>query len=123
MPTADELAEFRDLIIGAKTGNVAVTDALADVSSDAFLGDEGLSRQKYVQDDFVKQRQNDKTVSTDDLIHRMTVAKCVGNHRLKAKRANNHSRWMALSQHEVGVTVDIWERVRELDNRRKTRLV
>jgi hypothetical protein len=50
----------------------------------------------------VKQRQADKSITSDDLIHQMTLAK------LKT-----------LSLHEEEVTIEIWEQMKELDARRK----
>ncbi|KII88881.1 hypothetical protein PLICRDRAFT_109472 [Plicaturopsis crispa FD-325 SS-3] len=88
MPSAEKLASFRALVLGAKSGNVQM----------------GEDASKYVQEDFVKERQQDKTVTADDLIHRMTIA-----------------RLLALSSHEKEISIDTWERMKTLDARRKAR--
>jgi len=88
LPCAEKLAQFRKLVEAAKAGNVQVRDAASE----------------YIQNDFVRERQDDKNVSTDDFILRMTIA-----------------RLLALSLQESEMTVDVWERAKALDGRRKAR--
>jgi hypothetical protein len=33
------------------------------------------ARQQYIQEDFVKQRQEDQSITMDDLIHQMTISR------------------------------------------------
>jgi len=72
----------------AKAGKVQVDETAAE----------------YIQNDFVRERQDDKSITADDLILRMTIA-----------------RLLALSLHEKEVNVKIWERAKALDGRRKAR--
>ncbi|KAI0075471.1 hypothetical protein K474DRAFT_1664215 [Panus rudis PR-1116 ss-1] len=59
MPPPQRLTAFRDLIVGAQSGKVQVSEATSE----------------YIQQDFVTERQRNKAVTGDDLIRRMTVAK------------------------------------------------
>ncbi|KAL6309164.1 mini-chromosome maintenance replisome factor-domain-containing protein [Sparassis latifolia] len=58
-PPPAQLAAFRALILGARTGRVAVSEETSE----------------YIQSDFVRERKRDTAVTSDDLIRRMTVAK------------------------------------------------
>ncbi|EGN96137.1 hypothetical protein SERLA73DRAFT_185710 [Serpula lacrymans var. lacrymans S7.3] len=89
MPATDELIAFRRLVAGAKAGNVQVADKTST----------------YIQDDFVEQRKRDNSITVDDLIHLMTVA-----------------RLLALSLYESELSTDVWKRAKELESRRKLRL-
>ncbi|KIP01863.1 hypothetical protein PHLGIDRAFT_79981, partial [Phlebiopsis gigantea 11061_1 CR5-6] len=88
-PPPATLAAFRDLVVGAQTGKVHVGETTAE----------------HVQQDFVRDRQQDAAVTSEDLIRRMTVAKLY-----------------ALSLHAPELTVDIWERAKAFDERRRARL-
>ncbi|OCH95277.1 hypothetical protein OBBRIDRAFT_767998 [Obba rivulosa] len=89
MPPPAQLAAFRDLVVGARFGKVQVTQEVSE----------------YIQSDFVRERQQDKSMTSDDLIRRMTVAKL-----------------FALSHHKPDLTVDLWERTKVLDRQRLARL-
>jgi len=89
LPPTEKLALFRQLIGGAKTGRVTIGD---DISN-------------YIQDDFVRERQQALGVNSDDLVLRMSA-----------------SRLMTLSLHEQEMTRVIWERTKALDNERKARI-
>ncbi|THV01714.1 hypothetical protein K435DRAFT_775943 [Dendrothele bispora CBS 962.96] len=100
LPPQDKLEMFRSLVGGAKIGLVGVSEDAAE----------------FIQEDFVEERRTSNIASTsaskphskitaDDLIRRMTMAKL-----------------LALSLHETEVTVDIWNRMKELDARRTSRL-
>ncbi|GJE86827.1 mini-chromosome maintenance complex-binding protein [Phanerochaete sordida] len=89
LPEATKLAAFRDLVVGAQQGKVQVSAAISE----------------YIQQDFVRDRQQDKAITSEDLIRRMTVAKLY-----------------ALSMHQTELTVDIWERAKAFDERRRARL-
>ncbi|THH31765.1 hypothetical protein EUX98_g2426 [Antrodiella citrinella] len=90
MPSQEQLTAFRDLIAGARSGKVSVTETTS----------------AYIQQDFVRDRQADKSITSEDLIRRMTVAKLY-----------------ALSCHATELTIDMWERSKALDDRRKARLL
>ncbi|CCM03825.1 uncharacterized protein FIBRA_05974 [Fibroporia radiculosa] len=59
LPPPARLAAFRDFVVGARSGKVQVDEATSE----------------YIQRDFVRDRQQDKSITSDDLIRRMTVAK------------------------------------------------
>ncbi|KAH9951487.1 mini-chromosome maintenance replisome factor-domain-containing protein [Amylocystis lapponica] len=90
LPPPAQLEAFRDLVVGARAGKVGVCEETSE----------------YIQRDFVRERQRDKTVTSEDLIRRMTVAKLY-----------------ALSKHETNLSVDMWERAKSFDERRRARLV
>lgn len=89
LPAPEKLAAFRDLVVGAQNGKVNVSEATSE----------------YIQQDFVRDRQKDKAITSDDLIRRMTVAKLY-----------------ALSMHQTELTIDVWERAKAFDERRKARV-
>ncbi|KAF5365678.1 hypothetical protein D9758_003140 [Tetrapyrgos nigripes] len=100
LPAQDRLEAFRNLVCSSKIGTTGVAEDAAE----------------YIQNDFVNQRKvnSDNTLSTsaakptvtaDDLIQKMMVAKS-----------------LALSLHESEVTVDIWKRMKELDMKRVERV-
>ncbi|KZT66826.1 hypothetical protein DAEQUDRAFT_694992 [Daedalea quercina L-15889] len=86
MPDAERLAAFRDLVVGARSGKMQVS---AETS-------------EHIQQDFVRDRQQDQSITSGDLIRRMTVAKL-----------------LALSMHEPSLSVDVWERAKACDERRR----
>ncbi|KZP29893.1 hypothetical protein FIBSPDRAFT_946403 [Athelia psychrophila] len=59
LPPPEKLAQFRQLILAAKTGTVQVAEAASG----------------QIQDDFVKDRQKDSKVTAEDLILKMTIAR------------------------------------------------
>ncbi|KAI0637270.1 mini-chromosome maintenance replisome factor-domain-containing protein [Trametes polyzona] len=59
LPSADKLAAFRDLVVGARSGKVQVPEDTSE----------------YIQTGFVRERQNDRALAADDLIRQMTIAK------------------------------------------------
>ncbi|KAJ7168060.1 mini-chromosome maintenance replisome factor-domain-containing protein [Mycena crocata] len=93
LPSAEMLTMFRDLVGGAKMGNVTIGESVAE----------------YIQEDFVSERKAAPTpaeaVTSDDLIHRMMVA-----------------RLLTLSMHQHEVSIEIWERVKVMEATRKRRL-
>lgn len=89
MPSEETLARFRDVVVGARGGKVQVPESTSE----------------YIQQDFVRDRQQDKSITSDDLIRRMMIAKLY-----------------ALSLHHTELTVDTWERAKALDKRRLDRL-
>ncbi|KAF8892672.1 mini-chromosome maintenance replisome factor-domain-containing protein [Infundibulicybe gibba] len=98
LPPLKTLQNFRHLVGGAKVGTVTVGENVA----------------QYIQDDFVTERKtkaqqgegkNGEAISAEDLIHRMLIA-----------------RLMTLSVHEPDVSVEIWEKTKALDARRRGRL-
>ncbi|KAI0811039.1 putative alanine racemase-domain-containing protein [Irpex lacteus] len=90
LPDVEDLKAFRDLVVGSRAGKVQVTEATS----------------QYIQQDFVRDRQQNPAITSDDLIRRMTIAKLY-----------------ALSLHETELSVDTWERAKALDERRIARLV
>ncbi|KAI0781236.1 mini-chromosome maintenance replisome factor-domain-containing protein [Trametes elegans] len=86
LPLPDKLAAFRDLIVGARSGKVQVSDATSE----------------HIQAEFVRERQDDRSLTADDLIRRMTVSKLY-----------------ALSLHEPSLTVEIWQRAKAFDDQRR----
>jgi len=68
----------------------------------------GEATGKYVEEDFVKERAatNSPGFTADDLIQRMLI-----------------SRMMALSFHELTVTIEIWELAKDLERRTKPRTI
>ncbi|KAF9810959.1 hypothetical protein IEO21_06763 [Rhodonia placenta] len=86
LPSAERLAAFRDLLVGARAGKVHVSEETSE----------------HIQRDFVRERQQDRSVTSDDLIRRMSIAKLY-----------------ALSLHETELTVDVWERAKAFDERRR----
>lgn len=91
-PPFDKLKSFRSYIASCRTviGRVHVSEATS----------------KHIEEDFVHQRQKDKTVTSDDLIHLMRVA-----------------RLLTASSLLDEVTIEIWEATKALEARRKARLV
>ncbi|KAJ7070358.1 putative alanine racemase-domain-containing protein [Mycena belliarum] len=92
LPAPETLMMFRNLVGGAKTGNVSVGEKVAE----------------YIQEDFVSERKaasSAATVTSDDLIHRMMIA-----------------RLLTLSLHQSEVSTEIWERVKAMEETRKMRL-
>ncbi|KAI6167199.1 mini-chromosome maintenance replisome factor-domain-containing protein [Pisolithus thermaeus] len=89
-PSPGKLAIFRSFIKACKatTGKVKVSEAAS----------------KYIQEDFVRQRQEDKTTTPDDLIHLMRAA-----------------RLLAASYLQEEVTIEVWEKTKELEAARKSR--
>ncbi|KAI0051140.1 hypothetical protein FA95DRAFT_1535295 [Auriscalpium vulgare] len=61
---------------------------------------------EYIQSDFVQERKADSSVTSEDLKQTLTVARLLG-----------------ISLREKEVTVDIWNRAKELDKRRKARFM
>ncbi|CDO77853.1 hypothetical protein BN946_scf185032.g5 [Trametes cinnabarina] len=59
LPSAEKLAAFRDLIVGARNGKVHVSEATSE----------------HIQSEFVRERQSDRNLTADDLIRRMTISK------------------------------------------------
>nr|GAT58009.1 predicted protein [Mycena chlorophos] len=61
---------------------------------------------EHIQEDFVKERKAaEGKITSEDLIHRMTTA-----------------RLLALSMHQPTITLDVWERVRQLEETRRARI-
>lgn len=91
-PSPGKLAVFRSYIKACKAaiGKVRVSEATS----------------KYIQEDFVRRRQEDKTTTPDDLIHLMRTA-----------------RLLAASYLQEGVTIEVWEKTKELEAARKSRAV
>ncbi|CAL1703945.1 unnamed protein product [Somion occarium] len=89
LPSTDRLDAFRDLVVAAQRGKVHVSEATSE----------------YIQQDFVIERQQNKAVTSEDLIRRMTVAKLY-----------------TLSMHRPELTIDIWEQAKAFDERRLARL-
>ncbi|KAI6043125.1 putative alanine racemase-domain-containing protein [Pisolithus marmoratus] len=91
-PSSEKLKTFRSYIAACKAtaGKVKVTEATS----------------KHIQEDFVRQRQEDKMTTPDDLVHLMKAA-----------------RLLAASYHQEEVTVDVWEKMKELEVARKMRTV
>ncbi|KAF8514049.1 hypothetical protein JB92DRAFT_2920727 [Gautieria morchelliformis] len=88
LPSADRMDAFRRLLAGAKKGKVEITDEVS----------------QHIQADFVHQRQEDKTITGEDLMTRMSIA-----------------RLMALLLHNTVLTTEVWQEAKELDQRRKRR--
>jgi len=88
LPSIDKLEAFRRLILGAKAGNIEVTDPISE----------------HIQEDFVRQRKSDDPMSPEDLKQNITLARLI-----------------CLTMHESSVTVDGWERAKELNKRRMAR--
>lgn len=61
LPPDEDMAAFRDLVIGAQSGKVQVSESVSE----------------YIQKDFVNERQENPAVTSADLIRRMTIAKWV----------------------------------------------
>ncbi|KAI0710385.1 mini-chromosome maintenance replisome factor-domain-containing protein [Cerioporus squamosus] len=89
MPSREKLAAFRDLVVGARCGKVQVPEATSE----------------YIQAQFVRERQGNRSVTADDLIRWMTVSKLY-----------------ALSLHEATLSVETWQRAKALDDLRRTLL-
>ncbi|PCH38721.1 hypothetical protein WOLCODRAFT_115930, partial [Wolfiporia cocos MD-104 SS10] len=86
LPPPEKLAAFRNLVVGARAGKVKVSEETSE----------------YIQQDFVRDRQQDSSITSDDLIRRMTVA-----------------RLYALSLHETSLSIDVWESAKRLDEQRR----
>ncbi|KAG8217374.1 aspartic peptidase domain-containing protein [Butyriboletus roseoflavus] len=88
LPPAGKMAVYRSYIAACKavSEKVQVTEETS----------------KHIQDDFVRRRQQDKSVTPDELIHLMKVA-----------------RLLAASWLQNEVTIDVWEKAKELDRRRQ----
>ncbi|KAE9408777.1 hypothetical protein BT96DRAFT_962714 [Gymnopus androsaceus JB14] len=92
LPPAEKLQAWRKLI----GGGIGVSDAASD----------------YIQEEFQRRKNPQQTdgkskgiTTPDDLIHRMLMTKL-----------------LALSMHEPEVTVEIWERMKDLEKRRLARV-
>jgi len=88
LPEPKMLSTFRDLISSARNGKTTISD---DIS-------------KSIQADFVADRQRSGSISSDDLIRRMAIA-----------------RVLALSYHKQEISDEIWSKAKALDERRMDR--
>jgi hypothetical protein len=90
IPDTVKLAAYRSFLAAAKRcfGTVQVAEETS----------------RHIQEDFVRQRQEDSSITADDLIHLMKVA-----------------RLLAASMLEREITVDIWETSKRLDASRRKR--
>ncbi|KAG1748962.1 putative alanine racemase-domain-containing protein [Suillus paluster] len=90
LPDTVKLAAYRSFLAAAKQcyGTVQVAEETS----------------RHIQEDFVRHRQEDPSITADDLIHSMKVA-----------------RMLAASMLEREVTIDIWERSKRLDADRRKR--
>ncbi|KAI8998908.1 putative alanine racemase-domain-containing protein [Trametes punicea] len=86
LPSEEKLAAFRDLVVGARSGKVQVPETTSE----------------HIQAEFVRERQNDRNLTADDLIRRMTVSKLY-----------------ALSLHEPSLSVETWQRAKAFDDQRR----
>ncbi|KAI0362760.1 hypothetical protein OH77DRAFT_1585098 [Trametes cingulata] len=86
LPPAEKLAAFRDLVVGARVGKVQVP----------------VETSEHIQTEFVRERQGDRSLTADDLIRRMTVAKLY-----------------ALSAHEPSLSIETWQRAKKFDDERR----
>ena len=77
---------FRRLLASAKSGQVEITDHVSQVIRRPEYLISGNPRlmyryllffKKHIQDDFVRERQRDKTISPEDLMTRMSIARWV----------------------------------------------
>ncbi|OSD02777.1 hypothetical protein PYCCODRAFT_1477424 [Trametes coccinea BRFM310] len=59
LPSAERLAAFRDLIVGARGGKVQVPETTSE----------------HIQSDFVQERRGNRGLTADDLVRRMRVSK------------------------------------------------
>lgn len=82
LPPPEKLLQFRQLIGGAKVGNVVVGEATGKVSfciSRSATNVRINDQQKYIEEDFVRERSasTDKksSLTSDDLIRRMLIAR------------------------------------------------
>ncbi|KAJ7716661.1 hypothetical protein DFH07DRAFT_862016 [Mycena maculata] len=89
LPPPAKFAAFRALLGGAKAGGVKIGEGVGE----------------HIQSSFVAERKQDNSVTAEDLMHRIAVA-----------------RLMTLSLHQSEVTVEVWERVRELEEVRRARV-
>ncbi|KAG8863079.1 hypothetical protein FRB96_009259 [Tulasnella sp. 330] len=100
LPPAEKLDAFRRLICGALVGDAKVTQTVGKTLSDP----------KYIQADFVKERSESASklspITPDDLRLRMNVA-----------------RLLALTYHESEVTEDIWNKMKTIEEARRSRLI
>ncbi|KAF8436900.1 putative alanine racemase-domain-containing protein [Boletus edulis BED1] len=92
LPPAEKIAIYRSYIVACKalSEKVQITEETS----------------KHIQDDFVRRRQQDKSVTPDELIHLMKVARLLAASRLQDE-----------------VTIDVWEQAKELDRRRRVSIV
>ena len=97
-------------MVGTQAGKIQVSESVSE----------------YIQQDFVTERQANPAITSDDLIRRMGIARFVTSlafilfRRLMEPVGN---RLYALSLHHAELSVDVWERAKALDERRKARLV
>lgn len=75
-------------------------------------------RQQYVQTDFVTDRKKDKKICADDLINRMTIARYATKPCRPQDNTDVIYRLIALSLRSREVTVEIWRRMKEFDQKR-----
>ncbi|KAH9901638.1 mini-chromosome maintenance replisome factor-domain-containing protein [Cubamyces lactineus] len=86
LPPAEKLVAFRDLVVGARSGKVQVPEPTSE----------------HIQLNFVRERQGDRSLTADDLIRWMTVAKLY-----------------ALSLHEPSLSIETWQRAKAFDDQRR----
>ncbi|KIY67975.1 hypothetical protein CYLTODRAFT_375033 [Cylindrobasidium torrendii FP15055 ss-10] len=84
-----EVDAFRNYVRTAKARNIAISDDAA----------------QHIQEDYVKQRQAKKGMTSDDFIHLMTLARLV-----------------TTSYGEQDISADMWEKTKALEAARKGRL-
>ncbi|KAH8117162.1 putative alanine racemase-domain-containing protein [Phellopilus nigrolimitatus] len=89
-PSPAILSAFRELIVCGKNGNVIVDDALS----------------QQIKNEFVQERQENRSVTPNDLVRRMTLARLI-----------------SLSRCENQMSADTWTLAKDLDNRRKSRIL
>ncbi|TBU28931.1 mini-chromosome maintenance replisome factor-domain-containing protein [Dichomitus squalens] len=90
VPPREKLDAFRDLVVGARGGTVVVPEGTSE----------------HIQAQFVSARQDDRSVTPDDLIRWMTVSKLY-----------------ALSLHEPTLSVETWQRAKAFDDQRRALVV
>ncbi|KAF8837022.1 hypothetical protein BDN67DRAFT_973512 [Paxillus ammoniavirescens] len=89
LPPPEKLTAYRSYVAACKVASETV-----QVSEEAS---------KHIQEDFVRQRQQDKSMTAEKLVHLMKVA-----------------RLLAASQLQQEVTIEVWARAKELERRRNT---
>ncbi|KAF9228597.1 hypothetical protein BS17DRAFT_772215 [Gyrodon lividus] len=87
LPPPEKLTAYRSYVAACKAASEKV-----QVSTETS---------KHIREDFVRQRQQDRSMTAEDLVHLMKVA-----------------RLLAASQLQQEVTIDAWERTKELERRR-----
>lgn len=79
-------------------------------------------KNQYIEHDFVEERKRDKSVTQHDLTMKITIARCGMLFVGFVSSYNDRCRLLGQVLQAEELSVELWDRVNELEARRKKRL-